>query len=276
MLSAILQKVTGMTVLDYLRPRLFEPLGIESPTWGTNPQGITLGGFGLSVRTEDIARFGQLYLQRASGRAGNWFPPLGSKRLPQANLQWQQSKERLGSRLRLPPWRCRNGIYRGDGAFGQFCIVMQELDAVIAITAGTRDMQAVLISSGTSCFRHSTKTASADPESLKKASTELAGLVLHPQKGSGLPGPAAIWSGKKFSFPANDEKDRSGGARKLVIPPAALALQWRQQRIAAAAQGEVGQGAIVLGLAQCRNSRLPRAGLASAMSRDICRETLFL
>src|SRR6267142_1410306 len=67
MLSAIVQKATGMTVLDYLRPRLFEPLGIDRPTWETSPQGITVGGYGLSVRTEDIAKFGQLYLQK-----GQW------------------------------------------------------------------------------------------------------------------------------------------------------------------------------------------------------------
>ncbi len=67
MLSAIVQKVTGQTVLDYLRPRLFEPLGITNPQWEASPQGISMGGFGLSVRTEDIARFGQLYL-----RKGEW------------------------------------------------------------------------------------------------------------------------------------------------------------------------------------------------------------
>src|SRR5262245_11058011 len=55
MLSAAVQKATGQTVLDYLRPRLFEPLGIERPTWEMSPQGISTGGFGLSIRTEDIA-----------------------------------------------------------------------------------------------------------------------------------------------------------------------------------------------------------------------------
>src|SRR5205823_3437029 len=67
MLSAAVQKATGQTVLDYLKPRLFEPLGIEHPTWEASPQGISAGGFGLSVRTEDIAKFGQLYLQK-----GKW------------------------------------------------------------------------------------------------------------------------------------------------------------------------------------------------------------
>ena len=66
-LSAIVQKVTGQTVLAYLGPRLFEPLGIRNPTWEASTQGISFGGFGLSIHTEDIARFGQLYLQK-----GNW------------------------------------------------------------------------------------------------------------------------------------------------------------------------------------------------------------
>ena len=63
MCSAIIQKVTGKTTLDYLTPRLFEPLGIENPTWETCPMGINVGGWGLSVRTEDISKLGQLYLQ---------------------------------------------------------------------------------------------------------------------------------------------------------------------------------------------------------------------
>jgi CubicO group peptidase (beta-lactamase class C family) len=62
MLSAIVHKVTGQRMLHYLQGRLFEPLGIEDATWETCPRGIDVGGFGLSVKTEDIARFGQLYL----------------------------------------------------------------------------------------------------------------------------------------------------------------------------------------------------------------------
>ena len=64
MLSAIIQKVTGLTLLDYLTPRLFEPLGIENPTWESDPEGINMGGWGLSVTTEDISKLGQLYLQK--------------------------------------------------------------------------------------------------------------------------------------------------------------------------------------------------------------------
>ena len=60
MLSAIVQKATGQTVNDYLTPRLYEPLGITKPNWVSSPEGINAGAYGLSVRTEDIAKFGQL------------------------------------------------------------------------------------------------------------------------------------------------------------------------------------------------------------------------
>ena len=114
MLSAIVQKQTGLTVLDYLRPRLFEPLGITQPVWNTNWQGISLGGYGLSVRTEDIARFGQLYLQR-----GNW---QGKQLIPKEWVEMATSKQvSNGSNPKsdwdqgygFQFWRCRNGAYRG-------------------------------------------------------------------------------------------------------------------------------------------------------------------
>jgi len=74
MLSAIVQKVTGMTVCAYLKPRLFEPLGIDNPTWVASPQGISAGAYGLSLRTEDIARFGQLYLQKGKWKGKQLVP----------------------------------------------------------------------------------------------------------------------------------------------------------------------------------------------------------
>jgi CubicO group peptidase (beta-lactamase class C family) len=76
MLSAIVQKVSGEKLIDYLQPRLFAPLGISNATWETCPLGINTGGFGLSVKTEDIARLGQLYLDK-----GVW---QGKQILPEA------------------------------------------------------------------------------------------------------------------------------------------------------------------------------------------------
>jgi CubicO group peptidase (beta-lactamase class C family) len=76
MLSAILTKLTGETLVDYLRPRLFDPLAIEHPTWETDPRDVSIGGTGLHAKTEDIARFGQMYL-----RQGAW---AGKRLLPAA------------------------------------------------------------------------------------------------------------------------------------------------------------------------------------------------
>src|SRR5262249_25298859 len=145
MLSAAVQKATGQTVLDYLTPRLFEPLGIKNPTWEVSPQGISTGGYGLSVRTEDIAKFGQLYLQK-----GKWD---GKQLVPAAWVEAATTRQTSNGSSPASDWdqgygyqfwRCRHGGYRGDGAFGQFCIVLPEQDAVIAITSGVRDMQAVM------------------------------------------------------------------------------------------------------------------------------------
>ena len=147
-LSAIVQRRTGETLLDYLRPRLFEPLGFGPASWYTCPRGLSLGGWGLRLRTADLARFGQLYLQhgRWQGRQvvpAEWVaeatafqvPNIGPD--PNESPDWQQG---YGYQF----WRCRHGAYRGDGAFGQFIVVMPAQDSVLAVTAGTTDMQAVL------------------------------------------------------------------------------------------------------------------------------------
>jgi CubicO group peptidase (beta-lactamase class C family) len=145
MLSAIVQKVTGQTVLDYLRPRLFEPLGIRELEWGTSPQGVTLGGYGLKIRTGDIARFGQLYLQKGKWHGkqlipAEWVEQATSKQVSNGSDPDRDWDQGYGFQF----WRCRHGAFRGDGAFGQFCIVLPEQDAVIAITAATNDMQGQL------------------------------------------------------------------------------------------------------------------------------------
>jgi CubicO group peptidase (beta-lactamase class C family) len=145
LLAAIVRQVTGQDVRDYLRPRLFEPLGIAEPPWETCPRGVRIGGWGLSLRLEDIAGFGQLYLQRGRWRGQQLLPeawvaeatafqvPNG----PRPEPDWAQG---YGYQF----WRCRHGAFRGDGAFGQFCIVLPEQEAVIAILAGVGNMQAVL------------------------------------------------------------------------------------------------------------------------------------
>ena len=145
MVSAIVQKVTGERLLDYLTPRLLEPLGISGAAWETCPRGIDLGGWGLKVKTEDIARFGQLYLQRGVWNGTRllpeeWVEQATSFQVSNGDKPDSDWSEGYGFQF----WRCRHGAYRGDGAFGQYCVVLPEQDAVVAITSGLKDMQAAL------------------------------------------------------------------------------------------------------------------------------------
>ena len=151
MLSAIVQKVTGQKVLEYLQPRLFDPLGIAKPDWETDPKGINTGGWGLRLKTEDIARFAQLFLQKGkwNGRQvlpAGWAEEASTAHIiqhpdyPQAKRDSSDWEQGYGYQM----WRCRNNAFRGDGAFGQYAIVMPGQDAVIAITSETPDMQGEL------------------------------------------------------------------------------------------------------------------------------------
>ena len=207
MLSAILQKVTGQKTVDYLRPRLFVPLGIDNLQWDTSPEGVTIGGYGLHLRPESIARFGQLYLQK-----GLW---QGQQVVPKAWVEAATSRQVSNSSNPTSDWdvgygyqfwRSRHGAYRGDGAFGQYCLVLPEQDAVIVITSGVKNMQAVLdlvFAKLLPAFARAALKADTVAESaLNKA---LAGLALHTPKGKAQGG-AAIAPGRRYMFPENDEK----------------------------------------------------------------------
>jgi CubicO group peptidase (beta-lactamase class C family) len=205
MQSAIVQKVTGQTVLDYLQNRLFEPLGIEQPTWETSPQGISTGGYCLSIRTEDIAKFGQLYLQKGKweGRQlvpAAWIDTATDRQTSNGSNPESDWDQGYGYQF----WRCRHGAYRGDGAFGQFCIVLPEQDAVIAITSGVKDMQAILNLVWEKLLPAMKSSALAsDDGAIQNLQHKLKGLTVR------LPecmSEHTEISGKNYVFPPNDLK----------------------------------------------------------------------
>ena len=145
MLAVILEKITGEHLVDYLTPRLFKPLNIEKPHWDVSPDGINTGGWGLSITTEDIAKLGQFYLQEGKWNgqqilSKKWVEMATSKQVANGsdpNNDWNQG---YGFQF----WRCRHNAFRGDGAMGQFCIVVPEKELVIAITSGTYDLGHVM------------------------------------------------------------------------------------------------------------------------------------
>jgi CubicO group peptidase (beta-lactamase class C family) len=210
MVSAIVQKVTGQTLLDYLRTRLFEPLSIESPTWDTNVEGISLGGYGLSIRTEDIAAFGQLYLQKGQWQGkqllpASWVELATSRQTSNGSSPDSDWEQGYGYQF----WRSRHG-YRGDGAFGQYCMVLPEQDTVIAITSGIGNMASVMNLIWDQLLPALGPSAlAADNDAVAKLKSKLGSLTLRTAPGKATTPLAAKVAGKRFVFPANDAKIES-------------------------------------------------------------------
>ena len=159
MLSAILQKLTGQKVVDYLQTRLFDPLKIDAPHWDESPQGINKGGSGLYLKTEDLAKMGQLLLQKGEwyGKqilSEEWVAEATRKQVPcvpswirfdeveKSGLTPENSDWVMGYGFQM--WRCRHNAVRADGAGGQYIILIPDKDAVVVNTADLQDMQAEL------------------------------------------------------------------------------------------------------------------------------------
>ncbi len=144
LLSCIITKITGQKLVEYLTPRLFEPLGIADVFWDESPDGYNLGGWGLYIDVEAMAKLGQLYLN-----GGIW---QGKRIISQAYIDMATSKQVETMPAAAPKealqfdnmhgygfqfWRNRVEGYRADGAYGQFIFVLPEKDAVIVTTQGT-------------------------------------------------------------------------------------------------------------------------------------------
>lgn len=200
MVSAIFQKVMGQRVFDFLKPRLFDPLGITDIDSETDPMGIDVGGWGMRIRTEDMAKFGQLLLQK-----GHWN---GKQLIPEAWLAeasapqvWQEPDVEpekrndwsLGYGYQI--WRSMYNTYRADGAYGQFIVVMPDKDAVVIMTAGLNDLTLIWK------FLYPAISDTPIPEDkalAEKLNCKMASLELPAPKGESNSSLAAEISGKKY------------------------------------------------------------------------------
>ncbi len=206
MLSAIIQKVSGETLEQYLTPRIFEPLEITSHKWDKNINGINFGGWGLNIRTQDIANFGQLYLQKGKWNnkqlvPENWVEEATSYQTSNGSNPESDWEQGYGYQF----WQCRHGLYRGDGAFGQYCIVLPEQDAVIAITSGTKDMQAIMNLAWDYLLPSFQKEALNENKTAQNALSEkLGNLKLTPVKGEDEAKIGRKISGNTYILEEND------------------------------------------------------------------------
>jgi CubicO group peptidase (beta-lactamase class C family) len=202
-LASIIQRNAGMSLTRYLRPRLFDPLGIGSVGWHTFPPGREQGFSGLHARTEDIAKLGLLYLQQ-----GRWE---GAQLIPEKWVAEATSEQVSNPENASPDWRQGYGYqfwmsrhgYRGDGAFGQFCVILPGKDAVIVTTACTRDMQAMLDAMWTHLLPGLGAAARGTACAHDQLSTRLAGLELPTSTGIPAPGNWGPWTSRPFTITAS-------------------------------------------------------------------------
>lgn len=140
MVSAIVQKVTGKKIVDYLDERVFQHIGIKKPVWDESPQGINCGGWGCYLTTWDMARIGQLLLD--GGKWGSeqllpekWVADMTSFQVPtnrptDKRADWTQGYDYF-------MWECTHDGVRADGSEGQYIILLPKKDAIIVLTTAS-------------------------------------------------------------------------------------------------------------------------------------------
>ncbi|BDZ50733.1 hypothetical protein GCM10025867_29740 [Frondihabitans sucicola] len=197
-LGAIVQRASGQSLTDYLRPRLFDPLGIGEVGWQRDRSGRQLGFTGFHAPTSAVAKLGQLYLQKGVW-AGEQLLPSGwvdEATVPHIdNSSWENPDWQQGYGFQF--WIARHG-YRGDGAYGQFCVVLPEHDMVIAMTGQSIDMQAVLDAAWTHLLPAVDRTGETGSDAA--LASRLRGLGLPP-----LPAPSAgVFAGSFSAARGND------------------------------------------------------------------------
>ena len=148
MFCAAIHRLTDLSVNEFLTPRLYEPLGIEEPMWETNQDGIEAGGWGMYLKTEDMAKFMLCYCD------GGKF---GGKQVIPAWWAKEASKQQVDNSIEIQPdnkagygyhfWLNQIGGFRADGMFSQHGLALPAYDAVIITTSGCpieqKDMDAI-------------------------------------------------------------------------------------------------------------------------------------
>jgi hypothetical protein len=222
MLGAIVYKVTGETLEKYLASRLFQPLDIKGYDWEKSPQGLNTAGYGLRVKTEDIAKFGQLYLQKGKWEGKeilteNWIAE-ATRYQTSSNTGDSDWSQGYGYQF----WRCKPGFYRGDGAYGQFCIVMPEQDAVLAVTSESWDMQKSMTTIWQTLLPAMEATVlKENPAGLAELKNELKSLSLRVPKGAVSSALASVYHSKKIGLESNEY-----GAREMQFKFSNKACTW--------------------------------------------------
>ena len=203
LMSAILTKLTGMSASDYAKAKLFGPLGITTWDWPHDPQGVSIGGYGLAMLPRDMAKIGYLYLRNGEWEGKPLLPPSWIYQVSHATVNMNQEFE---PELRYSNffWALPNKqVYMANGFHCQLIMVFPGLDLVAVTTARDfcplgklADLVSGAVKSDTA-LPPDAAGASLLAGAIQQASTEKPGKV------GATPEIAAAISGKKYNFPAN-------------------------------------------------------------------------
>jgi CubicO group peptidase (beta-lactamase class C family) len=205
-LGAIVQRAAGMSVEDYLTPRLFEPLQIQQHLWGKSPEGVNMADGGLSVRTEDFAKFGLLYLNGGSWNGqqvvpADWVTAATSKEVSTGN---DDGNWNYGYGYQF--WRNPPGGFRADGSLGQFSFVLPDQDVVLAVTSGTNSTDQLMTTVWNNLMPALKDAALPEDSASQQALTQkLQGLSLTLPSGNASSPMAAGVSGTRFTAQSNSQ-----------------------------------------------------------------------
>jgi hypothetical protein len=197
MLSAIVTATTGQTVHEYLRPRMFDPLGIRHEQWDLSPGGITTGGNGLSWPLAASLKLGMLHGQR-----GMW----GGKRVLPADWVDAATRRQVSDGPYGYQWWIGEGsAYYADGLFSQLSIVFPEHDATIAVFAAIEDSSLLLPHVWQHFPRAFSDRREAAPAATSRLQERLRNLRLLPPLALTASPVAGRISGRDFSVTPNDQ-----------------------------------------------------------------------
>ncbi len=135
LLGILIERKAGCSLCEYLTPRLFEPLGMEIPVFELDPQGHCFGAGGMISKVSDLAKLGLLYLHEGTYKDRQLLSREWVKAAVATQIQANEGDEEIGHAYAYLFWTMPDGMYRVDGKYGQYCIVMPRQNAVIAVNS---------------------------------------------------------------------------------------------------------------------------------------------
>ena len=207
LLSAILTKLTGTSTLEYAKAKLFGPLGIDDLNWWQDPQGITVGGYGLFLQPRDMAKIGYLYLRNGVWEGQQLLPLAWINKVNHATIDMHLE---AGLRYSNCFWALpEKHVYMADGYRGQVIMVFPDLD-VVAVTTGRDNFSLNKFADLISGSVKSDTSLPIDPASMQLLASKMLDISIEkPTEIGPTSRMAATISGKVYRFPPNEASLKS-------------------------------------------------------------------